>query len=145
MTESVRADHVLRDHMSQPNVARARATATRLDFNHHHACRTRGGECILWQRYTYAHALQFTVTMFLIDVSKSMGKKRQIELPGQNPNDEPYHKEITNLEWGLQFVKLKIQEMVGNVSSDVPCSYCLADIQWPENRQMRCDHLWLRR
>ncbi|KAI4519217.1 ku80-like protein [Schizophyllum commune Loenen D] len=56
----------------------------------------------------------FTVTMFLIDVSKSMGKKRQIELPGQNPNDEPYHKEITNLEWGLQFVKLKIQEMIYN-------------------------------
>uniref|UniRef100_D8QKI4 ATP-dependent DNA helicase II subunit 2 n=1 Tax=Schizophyllum commune (strain H4-8 / FGSC 9210) TaxID=578458 RepID=D8QKI4_SCHCM len=56
----------------------------------------------------------FTVTMFLIDVSKSMGKKRQIELPGQNPNDEPYHREITNLEWGLQFVKLKIQEMIYN-------------------------------
>ena len=44
--------------------------------------------------------------MFLVDVSPSMGKMRTVDLPdGQTT-------EMTNLQWALQFVKLKIQEMV---------------------------------
>ncbi|KAK0208010.1 SPOC domain-like protein [Desarmillaria ectypa] len=52
----------------------------------------------------------YTVTLFLVDISKSMGKTRIIELP-EGPNGEERTAEITNLQWGLQYVKLKIQEM----------------------------------
>jgi ATP-dependent DNA helicase 2 subunit 2 len=45
--------------------------------------------------------------MFLVDISPSMGKVRTIGLPGEDRSVE-----MTNLEWALQFVKLKIQEMV---------------------------------
>lgn len=55
--------------------------------------------------------LQYTVTMFLVDTSPSMGKMRTVDLP-PGPNDEPRTTEMTNLDWALQFVKLKIQEMV---------------------------------
>ena len=48
--------------------------------------------------------------MFLVDVSKPMGKTRTVELP-PGPNGEERTTEMTNLEWALQFVKLKIQEM----------------------------------
>ena len=53
---------------------------------------------------------QFTVTMFLIDVSLSMGKMRELELP--LPGGKTQLIEMSNLEWSVQFVKLKIQEMV---------------------------------
>jgi ATP-dependent DNA helicase 2 subunit 2 len=49
--------------------------------------------------------------MFLIDVSPSMGATRSVELP-PTPSGEERTKKMTNLEWALQFVKLKIQEMV---------------------------------
>jgi len=49
--------------------------------------------------------------MFLVDTSPSMGKVRTVELP-PDPNGEKPTVEMTNLEWALQFVKLKIQEMV---------------------------------
>ncbi|KAG9039153.1 ATP-dependent DNA helicase II subunit 2, partial [Tulasnella sp. UAMH 9824] len=53
----------------------------------------------------------YTVTMFVIDVSPSMAKKREIQLaPG--PDGEEKTKEITNLEWALEFVLLKVQEMI---------------------------------
>ena len=48
--------------------------------------------------------------MFLIDVSPSMGKVRQVVLP--LPNGETQTVEMTNLEWACHYVKLKIQEMV---------------------------------
>jgi ATP-dependent DNA helicase 2 subunit 2 len=48
--------------------------------------------------------------MFLIDVSPSMGKMREVELP--LPNGEVQVVEMTNIEWALQYVKLKVQEMV---------------------------------
>ncbi|KIY64504.1 SPOC domain-like protein, partial [Cylindrobasidium torrendii FP15055 ss-10] len=55
----------------------------------------------------------YTVTMFLIDVSASMGDTRIVELsPG--PNGEESSVEMTNLQWALQFVKIKIQEMIYN-------------------------------
>lgn len=50
------------------------------------------------------------MTMFLVDVSPSMGKTREVEMP--LPNGEVQVVEMTNLEWALQFVKLKVQEMV---------------------------------
>ncbi|KAK0465650.1 SPOC domain-like protein [Armillaria novae-zelandiae] len=73
----------------------------------------------------------YTVTMFLVDVSKSMGKTRIVELP-KGPNGEERTAEITNLQWGLQYVKLKIQEMVGS------------DIQWKEDRSMWRYCIWFR-
>ena len=48
--------------------------------------------------------------MFLVDVSPSMGNTREVEVP--QPNGEVHLIEMTNLEWALQFVKLKVQEMV---------------------------------
>lgn len=48
--------------------------------------------------------------MFLVDVSPSMGKMREVEVPLSN--GEVQIVEMTNLEWALQFVKLKVQEMV---------------------------------
>ncbi|TFK38608.1 hypothetical protein BDQ12DRAFT_683054 [Crucibulum laeve] len=55
----------------------------------------------------------YTVTMFLIDTSPSMEKLRTVELP-PGPHGEERTTEMTNLEWALQFVKLKIQEMIFN-------------------------------
>lgn len=54
---------------------------------------------------------QYTVTMFLVDISPSMGATRTVELP-PGPGGEERSVEMTNLEWALQFVKFKIQEMV---------------------------------
>lgn len=64
--------------------------------------------------------------MFLVDISSSMGDTRIVELP-PGPNGEERTREMTNLEWSLQFVKLKIQEMVIplTVHSDSPYSSCL--------------------
>lgn len=50
--------------------------------------------------------------MFLVDISPSMGKMREVEVPSTEEEGEPTVIEMTNLEWSLQFVKLKIQEMV---------------------------------
>ncbi|KAG6895586.1 hypothetical protein C0992_000501, partial [Termitomyces sp. T32_za158] len=55
----------------------------------------------------------YTVTMFLVDTSPSMGELRTVQLPPA-PNGEERTTEITRLEWVLQFVKLKIQEMIYN-------------------------------
>ncbi|GLB36606.1 putative SPOC domain-like protein [Lyophyllum shimeji] len=55
----------------------------------------------------------YTVTMFLVDTSPSMGNLRTVELP-PGPNGEERTAEITHLQWALQYVKLKIQEMIYN-------------------------------
>ncbi|KAF8330432.1 SPOC domain-like protein [Cantharellus anzutake] len=53
----------------------------------------------------------YTVTMFVIDVSPSMGEERKVEVaPG--PNGEPIFKKTTKLEWSLKYVKHKIQQMI---------------------------------
>ncbi|KAI6028982.1 SPOC domain-like protein [Pisolithus marmoratus] len=53
----------------------------------------------------------YTVIMFLVDISPSMGATRTVQqAPG--PNGEPRNVEMSNLQWALQFVKLKIQEMI---------------------------------
>ncbi|KAJ7102505.1 SPOC domain-like protein [Mycena belliarum] len=51
----------------------------------------------------------YTVTMFVVDIGPTMGKLRT-----HDPEGNELGQEITNLEWGLQFVKLKIQEMIFN-------------------------------
>ena len=56
-------------------------------------------------------ATQYTVTMFLVDTSPSMGSVRTVDLP-DGPNGETRTTEMTNLEWALRYVKTKIQEMV---------------------------------
>ncbi|KAI0757610.1 hypothetical protein C8Q80DRAFT_1134419 [Daedaleopsis nitida] len=58
----------------------------------------------------------YTVTMFLVDTSASMAKTREVELPGRDGQDAEVI-EMTNLEWSIQFVMLKIQEMVRTTSS----------------------------
>ena len=49
--------------------------------------------------------------MFLVDTSPSMSTLRTVDLP-PGPDGEARTAQMTNLEWSLQFVKLKIQEMV---------------------------------
>ena len=64
-----------------------------------------------------SHVEQYTVTMFLIDVSSSMANTREIEV--EKPNGETEIIEMTNLEWTLQFVKLKVQELVCSRSRQI--------------------------
>ncbi|KAG9011776.1 ATP-dependent DNA helicase II subunit 2, partial [Tulasnella sp. 427] len=49
--------------------------------------------------------------MFVIDVSPSMAREREVELP-PGPDGQTRTKTITNLEWAVQFVLLKVQEMI---------------------------------
>ncbi|KAI0693769.1 SPOC domain-like protein [Cerioporus squamosus] len=58
--------------------------------------------------------------MFLVDTSPSMGKTREVEIPGTN-GGEPETIEMTNLEWSLQYVMLKIQEMVCSATQLCGC------------------------
>ena len=57
--------------------------------------------------------------MFIVDVSPSMGKVREVEV--EQPNGEIRTIEMTSLEWALQYVKLKVQAMVRYVSSSRLC------------------------
>ncbi|KAG5646900.1 hypothetical protein DXG03_001976 [Asterophora parasitica] len=66
----------------------------------------------------------YTVTMFLVDTSPSMANTRTVELP-PGPNGEERTKEMTNLEWALQFVKLKIQDMIFNGRKTDQCGVIL--------------------
>lgn len=65
-----------------------------------------------------------------------MGKTRQVEVPGGS-SGEPEIIEMTNLEWSIQFVMLKIQEMVrsSNVLVRIPASLSNLplDIQWQKD------------
>ncbi|KAG2345381.1 SPOC domain-like protein [Suillus weaverae] len=74
----------------------------------------------------------YTVTMFLIDVSPSMGATRSVELP-PTPNGEQRITEMTNLEWALQFVKLKIQEMIFNGRKTDQCGVILFGSEETDN------------
>ncbi|KAI0321008.1 SPOC domain-like protein [Amylostereum chailletii] len=66
----------------------------------------------------------YTVTMFLVDVSPSMGKVRSVQLP-DDPDGQEHSIEMTNLEWSLQFVMLKIQEMIFNGRKTEQCGVIL--------------------
>ena len=58
--------------------------------------------------------------MFLIDVAPSMGKMRSVEMATTTPG-ETETVEMTNLEWSLQYVMLKIQEMARILSVFILC------------------------
>lgn len=87
---------------------------------------------------------QYTVTMFLVDTSPSMGAVRTVDLP-PGPNGEEQTAEMTNLEWALQFVKLKIQEMVSIFAPSGRYLYpiTISDIQRTKDRSMWRYTLWL--
>lgn len=53
--------------------------------------------------------------MFVVDLSPSMARTRTVEIPS---DDGIVTVEMSNLEWGLQYIKLKIQEMVRRASLD---------------------------
>jgi len=70
------------------------------------------GVSALVNLYTYMLILaKSTATMFLVDVSPSMGTMCTLELPSGR-NGESRTKQVTHLQWSLQFAMLKIQEMV---------------------------------
>ncbi|KAI0825397.1 hypothetical protein BC628DRAFT_1374932 [Trametes gibbosa] len=66
----------------------------------------------------------YTVTMFLIDTSPSMGKTRQVSISGTDGKDSQTI-EMTNLEWSLQYVMLKVQEMIFNGRKTDRCGIIL--------------------
>ncbi|KAG2370362.1 SPOC like C-terminal domain-containing protein [Suillus spraguei] len=74
----------------------------------------------------------YTVTMFLIDVSPSMGVTRSVELP-PTPSGERRTTEMTNLQWALQFVKLKIQDMIFNGRKTDQCGVILFGSEETDN------------
>ncbi|KAM6497865.1 SPOC domain-like protein [Amanita muscaria] len=53
----------------------------------------------------------YTVTMFLVDISPSMGKVRTVHLPLGLDGEERFAN-MTSLEWALQYVKMKVQDMI---------------------------------
>jgi hypothetical protein len=61
--------------------------------------------------HIYAYTRKSTATIFIVDVSPTMGRTRTLELPA-GPNGEFNTKQVTHLQWSLQFAMLKIQEMV---------------------------------
>ncbi|OBZ80021.1 ATP-dependent DNA helicase II subunit 2 [Grifola frondosa] len=74
----------------------------------------------------------YTVTIFLIDISPSMGKMREVELP-PSAGAERETIEMTNLEWSLQFVMLKIQEMIFNGRKTDQCGIILFGTEDTDN------------
>ncbi|KAF9014914.1 SPOC like C-terminal domain-containing protein [Cyathus striatus] len=74
----------------------------------------------------------YTVTMFLVDTSPSMANLRTVQLP-PGPAAEDRTIEITHLEWALQFVKLKIQEMIFNGRKTDQCGVILFGSQETNN------------
>ncbi|KAG1777312.1 SPOC like C-terminal domain-containing protein [Suillus placidus] len=61
-----------------------------------------------------------------------MGATRSVELP-PTPNGEQRITEMTNLEWALQFVKLKIQEMIFNGRKTDQCGVILFGSEETDN------------
>lgn len=94
---------------------------TRRDSRHslspssiHHAYRRESGSTsVAWPARSPLTLTQYTVTMFIIDVAPSMGKMRPLEITDPQSGESEVV-EMTNLQWSLQFVMLKIQEMVGH-------------------------------
>ena len=59
--------------------------------------------------------------MFLIDVSPLMGTMRQVEVPVLDEGGNQVSTktvEMSDLKWAMQFVLLKIQEMVSQPASE---------------------------
>ncbi|KAJ1310918.1 hypothetical protein OPQ81_009430 [Rhizoctonia solani] len=66
----------------------------------------------------------YTATMFVIDVSPSMGTMRTIFLePAEDGTERT--KQVTHLQWALQYVMLKVQEMIHNGRKTDQCGVIL--------------------
>ncbi|CAE6491403.1 unnamed protein product [Rhizoctonia solani] len=66
----------------------------------------------------------YTATMFVIDVSPSMGTMRTVFLePAEDGTERT--KEVTHLQWALQYVMLKVQEMIHNGRKTDQCGVIL--------------------
>ncbi|KIK99226.1 hypothetical protein PAXRUDRAFT_822994 [Paxillus rubicundulus Ve08.2h10] len=74
----------------------------------------------------------YTVTMFLVDISPSMGAMRSVTLP-DGSNGEARNIEMTKLEWSLQFVKMKIQEMIFNGRKTDQCGVVIFGSEETDN------------
>ncbi len=75
-----------------------------------------------------------------------MSKTRTVDLPN-GPDGESRTAVMTNLEWSLQYVILKIKEMVSDetelLQSRPPrLTSGLQDFSWTEDRAMRRDFVW---
>jgi hypothetical protein len=89
--------------------------------------------------YICLYDTKSTATVFCVDLSPTMGATRTLELPS-GPDGETRTKEVTHLQWSLQFAMLKIQEMVG---LGLTCAIHnllghLVDLQWQKDRSMWC-------
>ncbi|KAG8679457.1 ATP-dependent DNA helicase II subunit 2, partial [Ceratobasidium sp. 395] len=66
----------------------------------------------------------YTATIFVVDVSPSMGTMRTVFLePGKDGEERT--KEVTHLQWALQYVMLKVQEMIHNGRKTDQCGVIL--------------------
>ncbi|THU87767.1 SPOC domain-like protein [Dendrothele bispora CBS 962.96] len=69
----------------------------------------------------------YTVHMFVVDVSRSMGNPHMLELADGSIQ------EITNLEWALKYVKLKIQDMIYNARKTDKCGVIIFGTEETKN------------
>lgn len=69
----------------------------------------------------------YTVTMFIVDVSSSMSKTRPVDMPDRSV------RKVSNLQWGLQYIKLKIQEMIYNGRKTDQCGVILVGSEDTDN------------
>ncbi|KAF9073930.1 SPOC domain-like protein [Rhodocollybia butyracea] len=75
----------------------------------------------------------YTVTMFVVDVCKSMGATKTIPLP-PGPNGEQRSSEVTHLQYALQYVKFKIQDMIYNGRKTDQCGVIIFGTEDTDNR-----------
>ncbi|CAE6431494.1 unnamed protein product [Rhizoctonia solani] len=74
----------------------------------------------------------YTATMFVIDVSPSMGTMRTVFLePAEDGTERT--KEVTHLQWALQYVMLKVQEMIHNGRKTDQCGVVLFGTEDTQN------------
>ncbi|KEP54595.1 putative ATP-dependent DNA helicase II subunit 2, related protein [Rhizoctonia solani 123E] len=74
----------------------------------------------------------YTATMFVVDVSPSMGTMRTVFLePAEDGTERT--KEVTHLQWALQYVMLKVQEMIHNGRKTDQCGVVLFGTEDTQN------------
>ncbi|CAE6469453.1 unnamed protein product [Rhizoctonia solani] len=74
----------------------------------------------------------YTATMFVVDVSPSMGTTRTVFLePAEDGTERT--KEVTHLQWALQYVMLKVQEMIHNGRKTDQCGVVLFGTEDTQN------------
>ncbi|KAH7104333.1 SPOC domain-like protein [Auriculariales sp. MPI-PUGE-AT-0066] len=74
----------------------------------------------------------YTVTMFVLDVSPSMGKKREVELE-DGATGQTKVIEMTNLEWAMRYIKLKCQDMIYHDRKTDQCGVILSGTEETNN------------